>query len=201
MTTYVSLQADIADYLHRDTLTAKIPGFIALAEAYLFRELNVKELQTSVAGVTIAGGYVTLPSDFYSVARITVAYGSLTNDLDYMAVPVVSSTVLTNPINYSLENNQIRIIGAGANQAYTLFYTPKISALSATVTTNYILANGYDLYLYASCLEAARNLRDANEIAALTQLTATALESLRRFSERRGQPSVGSLRITPRRGY
>lgn len=198
--TYTTLQADVADYLHRDNLTTKIPGFIALAEAYLFRELNVKELQISVDGTTIAGGYGTLPTDFHSVARITVAHGTLTTDLEYMAVPIVSSTVLTHPINYSLENNQIRIIGAGAGQAYTLFYTPKIQPLSATVATNWILDNGADLYLYASCLEGARNIKDANEIASLTQLTAVALESLRRFSERRGQPSVGSLRITPRRG-
>lgn len=200
MTTYAILQTDIAEYFHKTNLTATIPKFISLAESYLFRELNVRELQISVAGTTIAGGYGTLPSDFHSVARITVAHGSLTTDLDYMAVPVVSSTVLTHPINYSLENNQIRIIGAGAGQAYTLLYTPKILPLSATVTTNWILANGYDLYLYTSCLEAARNIKDAKEIAALPMLVTNALESLRRFAERRGQPSVGGLRITPRRG-
>lgn len=200
MTTYAILQAAVADYLHRDNLTTNIPGFISLAESYIFRELNVRELQISVAGTTIAGGYGTLPTDFYSVARITVAHGSTTTDLDYMAVPAVSSTVLTHPVNYSLENNQIRIIGAGVGQAYTLFYTPKILPLSLTVTTNWILDNGYDLYLYASALEAARNIKDANEIASLTQLTEIALDSLRRFSERRGQPSVGSLRITPRGG-
>lgn len=200
MTTYAILQTDIADYIHRTNLTATIPKFISLAESYIFREMNVRELQISVAGTTIAGGYGTLPSDFYSVARITVSHGSDTTDLDYMAVAEVSSTVLVHPINYSLENNQIRIIGAGANQAYTLFYTPKISKLSATVATNWILDNGYDLYLYASCLEAARNIKDDREIATLTGLTATALESLRRFSERRGQPSVGSLRIKPRGG-
>lgn len=200
MSTYAILQTDIADYLHRTNLTATIPKFISLAESYIFRELNVKELQISVAGTTIAGGYGTLPTDFYSVARITVAHGSDTTDLDYMAVPAVSSTVLTHPINYSLESNKIRIIGAGVGQAYTLFYTPKILPLSATVTTNWILDNGYDLYLYASCLEAARNIKDANEIASLTSMTVNALESLRRFSERRGHPSVGSLRITRRPG-
>lgn len=196
---YTTLKSSVDDYFHRGDITAKIPDFIELAENYLFRELNVRELQTSVAGITIAGGYGTLPTDFYSIARITVAHGSLTTDLDYMAVPIVSSTVLTHPVNYSLENNQIRIIGAGAGQAYTLFYTPKVLPLSASVTTNWILTNASDLYLYASCLEAARYIKDEGEIAALPQTITMLLETTRRFSERRGQPSVGSLRIRPRR--
>ena len=197
---YTTLKSGIADYLHRDNLTAQIPGFIELAESYLFRELNVKELQTSVAGTTIAGGYGTLPTDFGSVARITVTHSSWTTNLDYMAVADVADTVLTHPQFYSLENNQIRIIGAGVGQAYTLFYTPDISPLSASVSTNWILTNASELYLYASCLEAARYVRDAGEIATLSQSVALALESARRFSERRGLPSSGSLRIRPRRG-
>jgi len=197
---YTTLKSGMADYLHRDNLTSQLPGFIELAEAYLFRELNVQELQTSVTGVTIAGGYATLPTDFGAVARITVSHGSWTTNLDYMAVADVASTVQVHPQFYSLENNQIRIIGAGADQAYTLFYTPDISPLSGSVSTNWILTNASELYLYASCLEAARFLRDAGEISTLSQSVALALESARRFAERRGLPSSGSLQIRPRRG-
>ena len=118
----------------------------------------------------------------------------------YMAVADVAATVNPHPQFYSLEKNQIRIIGAGVGQAYTLFYTPKILPLSASVATNWILTNASELYLYASCLEGARYLRDANEIATLSQSVTLALESARRFAERRGQPSVGSLQIRPRRG-
>jgi hypothetical protein len=197
---YTTLKSGVADYLHRDNLTSQIPGFIELAESYLFRELNVQELQVSVAGTTIAGGYGTLPTDFGSVSKITVTNGSWTTNLDYMDVADVPSTVSTHPQYYSLENNQIRIIGAGVGQAYTLFYTPKILPLSASVATNWILDNASELYLYASCLEAARYLRDAGEIATLSQSVTLALESARRFAERRGQPSSGSLQIRPRRG-
>ena len=130
---YTTLKSGVADYLHRDNLTVQIPGFVELAEAYLFRELNVQELQVSIAGVTIAGGYATLPADFAAVARITVSHGSWTTNLDYMAVADVAAAVQTHPQFYSLENNQIRIIGAGVGQAYVLFYTPKISPLSASV--------------------------------------------------------------------
>ena len=196
---YDTLKSAIADYFHRDDLTAQIPGFIALAEAYMFRELNVQEMQTSVAGTTISSGYATLPTDFAAVSKITVTIGSTTVNLDYMAVPEVFSDVTAYPEFYSLENNQIRIIGSGSGQAYTLFYTPKILPLSDSVSTNWILDNASDLYLYASCLEAARNTKDAGEVAALTPVVETVLEAARRFSERRGQPASGSLQIKPRR--
>ena len=199
---YTTLKSGVADYLHRDNLTAQIPGFIQLAESYLFRELNVQELQVSVAGTTIAGGYATLPADFASVSRITVAYGSWTINLDYMAVAEIAATVQAHPQFYSLENNQIRIIGAGVGQAYTLFYLPQILPLSSTVATNWILTNASELYLYSSCLEAARYLRDAGEVAALTQSVAMAMESTQQYADRRPFPSSGSMQIRPRRtGY
>lgn len=197
---YATLKSRIAGYLNRDNLTAEIPGFIEIAESYLFRELNVQELQVSVTGVTIAGGYGTLPADFGAVAKITVSHGSWTTNLDYMAVADVPATVNAHPQHYSLEKNQILISGAGVGQAYTLFYTPKILPLSDTVVTNWILDNAGELYLYASCLEAARHIRDADEISALTPIVMMALESARRFAERRGLPSSGSLQIRPRRG-
>ena len=197
---YTTLKSRIEDYLNRDNLTTQIPGFIELAESYLFRELNVQELQVSVAGVTIAGGYGTLPSDFGAVAKITVSHGSWTTNLDYMSPADVPATANPHPQYYSLEKNQILISGAGVGQAYTLFYTPKILPLSDTVATNWILDNAYELYLYASCLEAARHIRDADEISALTPIVGMALESARRFAERRGLPSSGSLQIRPRRG-
>jgi len=61
--TYATLQTDVADYLHRDDLTAKMPTFVAQAEAMLFRELNLKNLETSVTGTT-TDGLITLPTDF-----------------------------------------------------------------------------------------------------------------------------------------
>ena len=50
--TYATLQTDVATYLHRNDLTALIPAFVERAEAVLFRELQVKDLATSVAGTT-----------------------------------------------------------------------------------------------------------------------------------------------------
>lgn len=195
---YTTLQADIASYLHHTGLTAKIPGFIALAEPSLFRELNIKAIQTSVTGATV-GGYVVLPDDFGSLVRLSIIANSLERNLDYIGRGVESTAVNTSPNYYSFENDKLRIIGAGDGQAYTLYYIPNILPLSDSVATNWLLDNAPDLYLYASALEGAKYIRDTAQAAILENMVKGLLQSVRSAAESRGQPLSGSLQIKPRR--
>lgn len=194
---YTTLKADIATYLHRTDLTAVIPTFISRAESYLFRELQAKQLQLSDEGTT-TGQYITLPADFGSVSRITITHGGVERTLDYQALPTASTTSDAFPRFYSLEENKLRIWGAGDGQAYNLLYVPAFVALSDSNTTNWLLDNAGDLYLYASCLEGARHVRNEAEIQRLTPFMPVLVDSVKRFAERRGQPATGALQIKPR---
>lgn len=194
--TYATLQADVADYLHRADLTTKLAVFVARAEATLFRELQIKDMALSVTGTT-TGEYATLPSDFGSVSRLTATVGDAEYNLDYKSPDY--STTLSYPNAYALENNQIRIFGSSTGQAYTLYYTPKLTALSDTNTTNWLLDNAPDLYLYAVALEGAKYIRDTAQVQALTQLVGSLIDSVRRNSDRKGQPTNASLQIKVRR--
>ena len=194
--TYSELKTAIADFLHRSDLTATIPQFIERAEAALFRELNIKDLRVSVTGTT-TGQYATLPTDFGEVVRVTCNYLGTEYDLDYGSQPI--DYTMTAPKYYALENNKLRLFGTSTGQAYTLFYTPKIEALSDTNTTNWLLENAQDLYLYASSLEAARYSRDSELEQKLMMLVAPLIDSIKRYAERKGQPTSGSLQIRPRR--
>lgn len=195
--TYSELQTQIAAYLHRTDLTAQIPTFIGLAEAVLFREINVKDLQTT-ATLTTTGEYASLPVDFGALSKIEVTVNGVTYPLDYQSQPeTVSGTV--SPSKYAFEKGQIRIYGAGTGTVATLYYTPRIEALSATNTTNWILDNAPDLYLYASAMEGAKYIRDDAQAAALTGYVAGAMDTVKKFSERKGQPITASLQIKVRR--
>ena len=195
--TYATLKTDVADYMHRTDLTTKMPGFIALAESAIFRELHVKDMAVSVAGTT-TGEYATLPADFGTVQRVTAVAGSSEYSLDYRAQDY-TPTGQTHPTEYALENNKLRIWGASTGQAYTLYYIPNLAALSASNTTNWLLTNAPDLYLYATALEAAKYIRDQESIAMLAPMVAALVDSVRRASERKGQPATGSMQIKPRR--
>lgn len=194
--TYSDLKTAIADFLHRTDLTTQIPNFIERAEAALFREINVKDLRVSTTGTT-TGEYVTLPADFSEVVRLTCTYSGTEYDLDYGSQPV--DYTMTAPKYFALENNKLRIFGSSTGQAYTLYYTPKVAALSASNTTNWLLTNAPDLYLYASSLEAARYSRDDQLEAKLGAMLDPLIDGIKRYIERKGQPTSGSLQIRPRR--
>jgi hypothetical protein len=193
---YTELKTEVADYLHRTDLVAKIPTFIALAEASMFRELDVSALESSAAGVTI-GEYAALPADFGSMSKITVLENGREVTLDYKAGTL--DEVVVTPTGYTIELNQIRLWGAGTGQAFTIYYKATLLPLSATVDTNWLLANAFDLYLYASALEGAKYVKDQGEIAVLGQMVSGLMASLKSKEARRSFPTSGSLRITPRR--
>ncbi len=194
---YSDLQTQVAAYLHRTDLAAQIPTFIGLAEAYLFREINVKALQV-VESITTTGEYAALPADFGALSRLEMTANGVTYNLDYQSQPETVSTV-TSPSKFTFENGQIRIFGAGTGSGATLYYTPKVEALSNTNTSNWILANAQDLYLYASALEGAKYIRDDAQAAALAGLVSGTMDAVRKFAERQGSPMTGSLQIKVRR--
>lgn len=196
--TYATLQTDIASYLHRTDLTSVIPTFIALAESNMFRELDIKDTEISVSGTTTSG-YGALPIDFGSLSKVSVTYNGASRLLDYAPQAWTPTSADAYPRYYSLENDQIRIYGATDGQAYSLYYIPVIPALSGTQTTNWLLDNAYDLYLYSSCLEGAKHIRDTAEIQKLQGMTRDILDSVQRMSERKGTPSSAPMQIRPRR--
>jgi len=193
--TYSELQTNVIGYLHRSDLAAKLPSFIALAESFLFRELQIKELQLSVTGTT-TGEYADLPSDFGTLSRLTTTIGAREYSLDYKAQP--ESAHRTHPDSFALENDKLRIWGAGTGQAYKLYYIPNVQPLSTSVPTNWLLENAYDLYFYVTALEAARHVRNDAQVASIQPLIPTLLDSARNFATRRAQPVTGSMQIKAR---
>lgn len=194
---YATLQTGVADYLHRTDLTTQLPSFVTLAEAVLFRELSIRDMAVST-DLTTTGEYCNLPADFGDVVKLTVTYGSTETPLDYMS-PAYSWTGTARPESYTLDNNKIRIFGASTGFAFKLYYKPKIQALSVSNTTNWLLENAYDLYFYATALEAAKYTRDGQLMADLMPTVGALLDSVRRASERKGLPATASLQIKPRR--
>jgi hypothetical protein len=195
--TYSELQANVATYLHRTDLAAVIPTFIQLAEGSLFREISPPETEVITTGVTV-GGYAVLPADFGTLQKLTVTAGGVTRNLEYLALANVGTEVQEAPGYYTFEAGKLRIYGTSDGQAYTLHYLPGMGALSDTNTSNWLLANAPDLYLYASCLEGAKYIRDDTEGVKLQTLVTAATDSVRRMAERKGIPASGSLQIKVR---
>lgn len=197
---YTDLKAEVARYLHRTDLNSQIPTFIGMAEAAIFRELDVRELQTT-ATLTISGEVASLPLDFGSLVKLEGVAGGTAYALDYQSKPERStSDPNAAPTVYAFEAGKIRVFGAGDGTTFTLSYTPKITALSNSNATNWLLDNAPDLYLFASCLEGAKYVRAGDLAQALTGMVAEKLDAVRRLIERKTMPSNSGLQVKVRRG-
>jgi hypothetical protein len=195
---YTDLQTAVVSYYKRGSIATSIPAWIALAEAYLFRELDVKSLSVVVTGTT-TGGLITVPADFLSVVRLTVTQDGTERKLDYIPAPSEGTETGMAPYGYSVQGEALRLHPpSGTGQAYTLHYTPKVEALSGTNPTNWILENAADLYLYATCWQGACEMKNAAEEAKLMSIVRPLIDSTRSFALRRGVPTSGGMRIRPR---
>lgn len=196
LATYSALRDALEQWIHRTDLGDRLDDFIALAEAFMFRELDIKTLETSASGTT-NGSLIALPSDVASVNRVTVDYAGRAIPLDYNSQPhnYVRSGV---PLSYWDESGGLRLDSGGTGYAYTLYYTPSIQALSDANPTNWLLSNAPDLYLSTSQLEAAKFVQDDRIIALMQGAIPPLLDSVQRFTKRVGQPNRGGMQIKPR---
>ena len=194
---YTVLQAAIAENMHRNDLAAVIPGFIERAESFMFRELNIRDIETSATEVT-TGNLITFPVDFAYLVKVTTTQFGREYILDYAADPYAATSGL--PTSYTMESGGLRIYpSASTGFAYKIYYGAKVGNLTATAPINWLITNAYDLYLQASLLEAHRYAQDEAQIGAVTNAVGGMLDSVRRLIERKGQPSQGSMQIKPRR--
>ena len=149
LATYAELANDIAGYLDRDDLTARIPTFIRLTESRLNRLLADPDMEVAA---TLSGDGATLPADFGSMVSIGTADGNplrvMTNS-EYAAVRPSSGI----PRYYTIRDGAIYYVPGSAT--VTLLYRRAIPALTSSSTTNWLLERAPDLYLYGALLQAA----------------------------------------------
>jgi hypothetical protein len=186
--TYSELKTNVAGYFNRGDLADKVDGWIDRAEAFMFREISPHTIEATDTGTTT--GTIALPADYSKLIRLDVDYYGSVCTLDYT----------TQGNGFVIEGETIRLLNEPeGSYSYTLYYAPKLTALSEANTTNWLLENGYDLYFYASVLEGAKALKNANEIGVVSSILPLVLESVKGYAMRSKIPSSGSLQIKLRR--
>mgnify|MGYP001169581531 FL=1 len=168
ITTYSELVSAIANWLDRSDLSSRIPEFITLAEGHLDRVLRSRELITR-ATANVDEQYENLPRDFAEEIRLSLTSSNLTFQLKSMSPASLIAQFPDNtqgtPRAYAIVGPQIQfapVPDASANLTMELTYYSKVSffALSDSNTTNVILDQHKDIYLYSALAEAAPFLMD-----------------------------------------
>lgn len=194
---YSTLCDAVGRWLYRDDLTDVIPDFIALAESRINRDLRLRAMETSFTG-TLNGATFSLPADFGVAQRLSLQADSQEVELRYVAPEMISKYSLgTNlPQMYTLIGWLAQVIPApdGAYD-FTFYYLTNLPSLSATQTTNWLILNAPDVYLYGCLLEAAPYLQDDVRIAIWTQAYNEAVESVQAIEDASRYPISSPLQM------
>lgn len=197
ITTYATLQTEIANWLNREDLTTTIPTFIQLFEAKANRRLRVRDMMIR-AEATSEEGYIALPADFLEVHSLT-----LEDDIPHLPLQYVGADEAkdlkaqgyTGELKYTIVGGSLEIIPDPADEReFEMIYYGKIPALSDSNTTNWLLTKSPDLYLYGSLLECAPYLKDDERIPIWAAAVQSTMDDMQLESERALRPRA-ALRV------
>ena len=197
--TFRGLKTTIADYLNRDDLTSIIPSFITLAEAKFNRKLRVRQM-VKRATATLDTQYFAFPADFLQAKEFQLNTNPITylqyvtqNQGDYGSQNTYVSA--GRPLYYTIIGTQLEVIPT-PDTSYTgeLTYYGKITALSDSNTSNWLLAYAPDLYLYGALLEATPYLKDDDRLAVWSTLYTNSIGDIEVADQRASVASTPIVR-------
>ena len=164
ITTYAELKSAVANWLNRDDLDAIIPDFISLAEAQFNRTIRHRKMVVR-SDATLDTPYFAVPADWLQTIRFQLNTNPVTPLLFVTPEQALEESQVYSasqqPLFYTTVGQQFQVVPYpdGEYEAELLYYA-KIPALSDSNTTNWLLTESPDLYLYAVLLQSAPYLKE-----------------------------------------
>lgn len=164
ITTYAELVTALdgtSGYLHRTDLTAKIPDFIKLAESKINRKLRLLLGETeSILTATIGSRLMAVPTRFGSPIELWDTTNEPRTKMLFMQPDLLPVTTTNGASEYYTVDGAFIATENPADVAYTytLRYQTKFNL--ETTSTNTILDNYPDIYVYGALLASIPFTRD-----------------------------------------
>ena len=201
--TFTELKDAIADWLDRSDLTARIPDFIALAEARINRELRIRPMEVrSTMYTTVDQQYFNLPGGYIQMRNIQLNTNP-TTPLEYITPEMLDrlygSSTTGKPRAYTLIGDEIQLapIPDSAYQLEMAFYekfTPLGDGSAGTVTSNWLTANAPDVLLYGALMEAEPFIKNDERIPVWLNGYSNAINKLQQ-QDQRDRHSGSAMRV------
>ncbi len=188
--TYAQLQTTVAAWAHNTALTTQIPDFIALAEASLNRVLRLRTMESdNTLSLSSGTRAVALPNGFLEPISLRLVisgetYHELTPKRPQQLNVNVESGSARRPTFWAISGSNIEFPNL-ADQTYSLTFRMLTAfALSDSATTNWLLTNHPDLYLYGAMLQAAPYMVNDQRIPLWQQMYNNALQEVQNNAAR-----------------
>ena len=145
-----------------------IPDFVALCEARFNRELRLRSMEQKWEADTVGGqANYALPPQFLQMREFRLNTNP-TVSLRYVSPEIYEAWNLGSgePTFYTIIANEIRLgpVPAGVYNIEMLYWA-KFPSLGGTTTSNWVLQNAPDVYLYGSLMEMEPFIQNDARIA------------------------------------
>ena len=188
ITTYAELKSAIANWLLRDDLTSVIPDFIALAEADMNRAIRHWHMEKR-STAQIDSQYSVVPADWLQSIRFYTTDGTtepmeLISQAELIDRKYKDANTAGRPRYYAMTGGQFEFYPV-PDDTYNaeLVYFAEIDALSDSNTSNWLLEQYADVYLYGALVHSAPFLNDDARVSTWLALYQKAVDALNQKSD------------------
>ena len=203
--TYAELQTAVANWLDRDDLTARIPEFIALAEARFNRVLRLRSMESKQTASTIAAQRnYNLPASYIQMRNFQLNTNPITT-LSYVTPEIYDrlwgGSQGGTPKFYTIVADEISLgpVPGSVITMEMLFYK-RFTDLSDAAPTNWLLTNAPDIYLYGSMLEAEPFIMNDERVSLWSSALSEAVSQIQE-QDNKDRHSGSALRVMNTSGY
>ena len=205
ISTYAELQTAVANWLDRDDLSDRIPEFIALAEARINRVLRIRLMESKYTASTVAAQRnYALPTGYIQMRNFQINTSPIT-PLQYVTPEIYDrlwgGSAGGTPQFYTIIAGEVQLgpIPASVLTMEMLFYK-KIAALSVSNTTEAMLTDNPDIYLYGALMEAEPFIMNDERVGLWAQGLQQAIADLQE-QDNKDRHSGSALRVMNTSGY
>ena len=204
--TFAQLKTAAANWLDRSDLTDRIPEFITLAEARFNRVLRIRDMETVSTAISTSAGTreYSLPTGFVQMKEFHLSTDPLT-PLAYITPEMMTrlwaGSSKGRPEVFTIIADNVRL-GPNPDAVYTtsMLYYKTFTALSDEATTNDMLTNNPDVYLYGTLLEAEPFIMNDQRVQLWGMAFEKAIGDIQ-FQDNKDRHSGSELRVMNTGGY
>ena len=160
---YTELKTAVADWLHHTGITGKDADFITMAESRINRELRLREMEDeSDLTISASSRVAALPTGFLEALDIYMlrSGGTDRHKLVKCASDELPVSTVTGEPEYWSVDDEVLFNRPFDVDTYTVTMRFYKAWDIATDTTNWLLTNHPDVYLWSALMEGCLYLRD-----------------------------------------
>jgi len=166
---YSSLKTEIQNFMNKSNLAGDVDLFIDLCESELATRLRSARMLALTENGNTTTGILDLDAApfvrFLEIQSLQIDVNGRSRILNYVSPDLYftqyADRIAGTPEYYTVMNNSIYMLPAPDEaRDYTALYYQRTTPLDDTNTTNWVLTNDPQLYLYGSLYHAAVFIRD-----------------------------------------